>query len=61
MLEPFLWSDAFAVGETDLDAEHRRIVELINEICIRAKAGRRESIGSLLHKAPIRLGDALSE
>ena len=50
MVEPFLWSDAFAVGEAGLDAEHRRMVELINEICIRAEAGWRESIGSLLRE-----------
>lgn len=50
MVEPFSWSDAFAVGEAGLDAEHRRIVELINEICIRAEAGWRESIGSLLRE-----------
>ena len=46
MVEPFLWNDAFAVGETGLDAEHRRMVELINEICIHS----REGIGSLLRE-----------
>jgi hemerythrin-like metal-binding protein len=50
MVEPFSWSDAFTVGEQGLDAEHRRTVELINEICIRAEAGWRESIDSLLRE-----------
>ena len=42
MIQPFLWSDAFSVGDAGLDDEHRRIVELINEICISADAGQRQ-------------------
>lgn len=48
MSEPFPWSDAFAVGEEGLDQQHRRMVRLINEICIRYEEGWRESIGPLL-------------
>jgi hemerythrin-like metal-binding protein len=48
MVEPFPWSDAFAVGDERLDAEHRRMVGLINRICVEAVEGRRESVGSLL-------------
>ncbi len=48
MVEPFPWSDAFAVGDEALDAEHRRMVGLINDICIAAATGRRSSLGSLL-------------
>ncbi len=48
MSEPFPWSDVFAVGEHWLDQEHRRMVGLINEICIRYEEGWRESIGPLL-------------
>lgn len=47
-MEPFPWSDAFAVGEDGLDAEHRRMVELINEICIRAEERSQVSNGPLL-------------
>jgi hemerythrin len=50
MVEPFSWSDAFTVGEEGLDAEDRRMVELINEIRIRAEAEARESIASLLRE-----------
>ena len=42
MIEPFPWSDAFAVGDVDLDDEHRRIVGLINEICVNVLAQKRE-------------------
>ena len=34
MIEPLRWSDAFAVGHEELDAEHRLMVELINSICM---------------------------
>jgi|SRR5579859_6554957 len=50
MIEPFPWSDAFAVGDAVLDAEHRKMVEVINEICVRTEAGWRESIGPLLRE-----------
>ena len=50
MLEPFPWSEAFAVGEHGLDAEHRHMVKLINEVCIWAEAGSHETIGPLLHE-----------
>ena len=48
MVEPFPWIDAFEVGHEGLDAEHRRMASLINQICIDADAGRRDNIGSLL-------------
>ena len=32
MGHPLPWSDNFAVGHTQLDAQHRRLVELINDI-----------------------------
>ena len=50
MIEPFPWSDAFAVGNDDLDDEHRRIVGVINEICINAFAEKREGKRSLLRQ-----------
>ena len=48
MGEPFPWSDAFAVGHERLDAEHRRMVGLINDICIKAAEGRSDELNSLL-------------
>jgi hemerythrin-like metal-binding protein len=48
MVDPFHWSEAFAVGDEGLDAEHRCMVGLINQICIGVIAGRRENVGSLL-------------
>jgi len=30
--KPLLWSDNFAVGHAGLDAQHRRLVELINDV-----------------------------
>lgn len=50
MGEPFPWSDAFAVGNESLDAEHRRMVGLINDICINADEGRNSELSSLLGK-----------
>ena len=32
-LPVFGWSDEYAIGHTELDAEHHRLVETINEIC----------------------------
>ncbi|HLJ21643.1 MAG TPA: hemerythrin domain-containing protein [Stellaceae bacterium] len=40
MIDPFPWSEAFAVGDADLDEEHRCMVGLINQICLEASAGR---------------------
>ena len=34
MIDPFPWSEAFAVGDETLDEEHRAMVGLINQICI---------------------------
>jgi len=34
MIDPFRWSEAFAVGDETLDEEHRAMVGLINQICI---------------------------
>ncbi len=50
MVEPFPWSDAFAVGDESLDADHRRMVGLINEICISVIAGRGDGRASLLRE-----------
>jgi len=36
------WSDSFAVGIEVLDADHRALVELINEVSAHAQASRRE-------------------
>jgi hemerythrin len=33
MGHPLPWSDHFAVGHPLLDAQHRRLVELINDVC----------------------------
>jgi hemerythrin-like metal-binding protein len=40
MIDPFPWSEAFEVGDADLDEEHRTMVGLINQVCIDAEAGR---------------------
>jgi hemerythrin-like metal-binding protein len=32
-LPVFAWSDEYAIGHTELDAEHHRLVEAINQIC----------------------------
>jgi hemerythrin len=36
--EPLPWNDSFSVGHRELDAEHRRMVDLINQICIASHA-----------------------
>jgi hemerythrin-like metal-binding protein len=48
MIDPFPWSEAFAVGDERLDEEHRSMVGLINQICLDASAGRRGKAVSLL-------------
>lgn len=48
MTEPFPWSEAFAVGDADLDEEHRCMVGLINQICREAGAGRHPKAIALL-------------
>lgn len=48
MADPFPWSEAFAVGDADLDEEHRCIVGLINQICAEAGAGRHAKAIALL-------------
>jgi hemerythrin len=41
METPFLpWEDEFAIGHEGLDAEHRRLVDAINEINIAERAGQ---------------------
>ena len=46
---PFLqWIDGYAVGHEGLDAEHRRLVDLINEIHIAELAGNAKQVGHLL-------------
>jgi hemerythrin-like metal-binding protein len=50
MSDPFAWSDAFSVGDVDLDEEHRLMVGLINQVCLEAAAGR-------FDKAIARLGE----
>ena len=53
MIEPFPWSDAFAVGDDDLDDEHRHIVGLINAICINILAEKRERRLPLLRELQV--------
>jgi hemerythrin len=48
MVDPFPWSEAFAVGDADLDEEHRCMVGLINQICLEAGAGRHVKAIALL-------------
>lgn len=38
---PLLWKESFSVGHADLDAQHRRMVEMINDIAaeVRSKKG----------------------
>ena len=48
MIEPFPWNDAFAVGDKRLDEEHRRMVGLINQICICADLGQHAKSISLM-------------
>jgi len=48
MVDPFPWSEAFAVGDADLDEEHRCIVGLVNQICAEAGTGRHAKAMSLL-------------
>jgi hemerythrin len=47
--EPALpWSDSFSVGIERLDADHRALVGLINDVCAFARAGQRERAGQAL-------------
>jgi len=40
MKQPFLvWTKAYAIGHTGLDAEHHQLVDAINEVCSVAYAG----------------------
>ncbi len=48
MVDPFPWSEAFAVRDADLDEEHRCMVGLINQVCLEAIAGRHGKALSLL-------------
>jgi hemerythrin len=49
-MAPITWSESYAVGHKVLDADHRRLVELTNEVCdaIQTNASL-EQIESLLH------------
>jgi hemerythrin-like metal-binding protein len=38
MTEPLPWNETFSVGHRELDAEHRRMVDLINQICLACDA-----------------------
>jgi hemerythrin len=45
----FPWTDAYAIGHAELDAEHRRLVEAINQICDIEHTGEAiHQLGSLL-------------
>jgi hemerythrin-like metal-binding protein len=48
MSDPFPWSEAFSVGDADLDEQHRMMVGLINQICVEAGAGRHAKAIALL-------------
>ena len=48
MIDPFPWSEAFAVGDARLDEEHRSMVGLVNQICIETGASRQGRAVSLL-------------
>jgi hemerythrin-like metal-binding protein len=48
MADFFPWSEAFAVGDADLDEEHRLMVGLINQICAEAAAERHGKAIALL-------------
>ena len=38
MSEPLRWNESFSVGHRGLDAEHRRMIDLINQICLACAA-----------------------
>ncbi len=40
MTEPLPWSETFSIGHRELDAEHRRMVDLINQICFACDASQ---------------------
>ena len=40
MTEPLPWNESFSIGDPELDAEHRQMVYLINEICLAGDANR---------------------
>jgi hemerythrin len=42
------WIDGYAVGHEGLDREHRRLVDIINEIHVAELAGNSEQVGGLL-------------
>lgn len=48
MIDPFPWSEAFEVGDADLDEQHRCMVGLINQICVEAAAGAHRKAIALL-------------
>ncbi len=37
MGSPLAWSETFAIGHPALDADHRRLIDAINEICLAAR------------------------
>src|SRR5579859_1420296 len=40
--EALPWTEAFSVGHQELDAEHRHMVRLINQICLACGAKKHE-------------------
>lgn len=45
---PLPWIDSFSVGIEALDADHRALVQLINEVCSHVRAGCREAAAETL-------------
>lgn len=43
MTEPLRWSETFSIGRPELDAEHLRMIDLINRICVACGASQDRS------------------
>jgi hypothetical protein len=50
LFDPLPWSESFAVGDEELDAEHHCMLALINHICLTCEAKPEASVLTLLRE-----------
>jgi hemerythrin len=48
MTELLRWTESFSTGHIELDGEHRRMVDLINQVCLTCDANQRARRVNLL-------------
>jgi hypothetical protein len=50
VFDPLPWSESFAVGDEELDAEHHCVLALIDQICLTCEAKPEASVLTLLRE-----------